>query len=97
MATIRRTREEWISLLKDMDASGMTQLEWCEANGINYDTMKEIRSRVAKGLPKTKKDPISKKAGWIKLAEKYPEDHKSSIQENTLEIRFGSVTITVSQ
>ena len=36
------------SLLSDMEISRQTQQQWCQFNNINYSTMKEMRSRIAK-------------------------------------------------
>ena len=38
MAKRKRTIEEWRRIIKDQEASGLTQIKWCEMHGINYDT-----------------------------------------------------------
>jgi hypothetical protein len=42
----RRTREDWKILIEDIAASGLTQKTWCAANNINYNTMREMKSKI---------------------------------------------------
>jgi len=74
MDATRRTREEWRTLLSDMESSGQTQQQWCLSNNINYSTMREMRYRIAKegSLVKAAAEPADKGTvppmDWIKIA-----------------------------
>jgi len=39
MAQIRRTKEEWIEIVREYRRSGKTLKEWCAVVGVNYKTM----------------------------------------------------------
>jgi hypothetical protein len=41
MSEIKRTNDEWRVLLAKQRASGLTQREWCLANGINLYTLRD--------------------------------------------------------
>ena len=96
MSTARRTREEWRELLGDMDASGLTQQQWCVANGINYNTMREMKSRLAKNENANAGRPIAESnTGWLRLEGTQPGPSKGKASPDSLEIRFGGVTVTM--
>jgi len=46
MPAAKRTRTEWISLIEEMKASGLTQPEWCKTRGINYKTMRSMKDKI---------------------------------------------------
>jgi hypothetical protein len=46
----RRSRKEWIVLLNEMSKSGLTQVEWCRQNNINYKTMRAMKDKIKKIL-----------------------------------------------
>ena len=52
MATTRRaatfyTAEEWISLIQDYRASGMTKRAWCQENGIGLSSLHRWEQRLS--------------------------------------------------
>jgi hypothetical protein len=73
MSVVKRTMEEWRALLAQQRASGQTQVQWCEVNGINPFTLRERASQLRRqdreaagkgGL----RDTVS--GGWVEIKPK---------------------------
>jgi len=75
-----------------MESSGMTQQQWCDTNNINYSTMREMKYRLAKEGCLTKTDTDT---DWVRLNTPTPKATISPGDESHLEIRFGSMTVTI--
>ena len=48
MAVARRTNDEWRALIDAQRGSGLSQTEWCKANGINKYTLRDRVSKLKK-------------------------------------------------
>ena len=97
MATIRRTNDEWRVLLSEQIASGQLQEDWCAANGINFNTMKDRAYRLKrmdkeqKPEPKHSKGSKATSAGWLEVKpEKLPK------QAANISIAYGGFIVTVA-
>lgn len=72
MSVKRRTNTEWRKLVAEYEASGMTQEQWCLANGINFYTFKDRAMRLRKMDEKGVVGPIFRskaKNGWVEVTE----------------------------
>lgn len=63
VTTVRKyiKREEWKTLIRECQASGMTVRAWCESNGIKeqtyYRNLKKLREELVKSLPAPIQEP----------------------------------------
>ena len=104
MTTNKRTNEEWRELITGQRAGGLTQAEWCAANGVNLYTFRDRSSRLNKlekekgqKSKQPKKDttdqnnPKKKTAGWLEIK-------SGDLIAKTAEIRIehGSFAVTVT-
>jgi recombination DNA repair RAD52 pathway protein len=96
MAAVRRSKEEWKTLLSDMDASPLTQKQWCFVNNVNYNTMREMKRKLSVGTPvvKTMLEDNSAK-DWLKLERRTPRATNKEKNPDRLEIRFNSMRVTI--
>ena len=68
MPTEKRTNEEWRGVLAEQRASGQSQREWCEANGVNLYTLRDRASRLKKMERESEpEEPETGSAGWIEI------------------------------
>jgi hypothetical protein len=85
-------------LIDEMATSGMTQRKWCEANGINYNTIKSIKwkDRVAARTTRIT-NPTSNtcEPGFIKLKGIASQADNKMYNHNLVKIHIGQVTITI--
>jgi hypothetical protein len=102
----RRTREDWKMLLEDMAASGLTQKAWCAANGINYSTMREMKSRIEdtadikqkgtrrhEGQTKRPQQPKDDRdTSWIRLPAPTPPQ---SCDHGAIRVHTGAFVLTI--
>ena len=70
MPKIKRTNDEWRTLLAEQRDSGQTQQDWCAANGINLHTLRDRSSRLKRQDREAadhtdRHDTIS--AGWVEV------------------------------
>ena len=43
-----RTKDEWLSLIQECRKSGMSDIQWCQLNGINHDSFYSAVKRLRK-------------------------------------------------
>ena len=67
--TARRTREEWIALINEMNASNLTQTEWCKSHNISYGTMRSMKKKIDSGTKRT----IAPKKSTRKTSDSAPQ------------------------
>ena len=101
MPAVKRTNDEWRVLLAEQRASGQTQPEWCEANGINLYTFRDRSSRLKKmyeaPAPEAKaakpEQSETASAGWMDITpDKLPEKDAGIIIERggfAVAVKFG--------
>jgi hypothetical protein len=96
MSTIRRTNDEWRVLIAEQRTSGLTQEDWCAANNININTMKDRGYRLKRMDKEPSQKPQRKETkiapiGWLEVkTEKLPK------QTTDINIRYGGFTVTVT-
>lgn len=70
MAKIKRTNEEWISLIEEHRMSGDALKKWCHAHGIRYSTMVDRISRLRKlGILQNPVEEKSIANNWVEVKE----------------------------
>jgi len=105
MSVKRRTNAEWRKLVAEYEASGMTQEQWCLANGINFYTFKDRAMRLRKMDEEGVVGPIFRpkaKNGWVEVtepassrtAESDPAEEPPSLGE--IRIVIGGFTVLVT-
>ena len=68
----KRSNAEWRKLVAEYESSGMTQEEWCLANGINYYTFKDRAWRLREMDERGVSGPIFRpnaKSKWVEIKE----------------------------
>jgi hypothetical protein len=99
--THKRTRQDWIDLIARCDGSGLTQAGFCQQNGLNLNTMHEMRRRIRRAAetgaqpkaadPQTKASPPG---GWVRLSP-ITDVVPPETDLPTIHIECGSVRITM--
>jgi len=67
MAVIKRTTEEWRSLLAEQQSSGQTQEEWCVAKGVNLYTMRDRARRIRRQDEKAASHAGLQSVDWLEV------------------------------
>ena len=109
---LRRTNEEWLSLIQQCRKSGMTDAQWCLNNGISrhtfYNAVKRLRKcsyEVPSRRPRDIYDLTSAKQDVVKVdiipdvlppKEALPEMAPHFDNSHMIEIRIGDVHISLS-
>ena len=57
MPAKKRAQSEWAELIAAQQASGLKQIEWCEANGVNYHTFLDRARRMRRKEPQVSGPP----------------------------------------
>jgi len=86
MGQKKRTLTEWVTIIGQQKASGLTQEAWCEANGINYHTFLD-RSRRMRRLQEQESRPVH----WVEARELMQPENAEMIH-----IEIGSFRVMVS-
>ena len=108
----RRTKEEWFSLIQQCRKSGMTDAQWCLANGISRYTFNNAIKRLRKCAyaipsrsPRDIYDLISSKQDVVKVdivsddplpGEMLPQVPSHLDNSHMIEITFGDIHISLS-
>jgi hypothetical protein len=104
MTTPRRTRAEWVQIIATQKASGLTQGQWCLQNGINANTFRAMRRKIAVDaadtMPPITTDVAELSTEWIRLDPKdtgipIPMKTKAQKPREGIEIRIGALLLTV--
>ena len=107
-----RTKEEWFSLIQECRKSGMTDAQWCLANGISRNTFNNAIKRLRKcsyaipsRSPRDIYDLTSSRQDVVKVdivsdvplpREVLPEASTHLDNSHMIEIAFGDVRISLS-
>ena len=97
MGTLKRTNEDWRTLITDQRNSGLSQATWCAANSINIYTFRNRASRQNKTDRKLKPkagQPAAATA-WMEIV---PERVPQKIAEKPVgvSIECGGFVVTVN-
>ena len=85
MPAKKRTEAEWEAIMAAQQASGLKQIEWCEANGVNYHTFLDRARRIRR-----KQGTQAQIPQWVE-ARPAPETQ----QRNPIHIELGSFRVIV--
>ena len=80
-----RTKDEWFSLIQECRRSGMTDAQWCIANGVNhysfYNAIKRLKAcSYVIPSPHRSRDIHDLKDGWFDKIIWFPEEPEELIQ-----------------
>ena len=70
MSVKKRSMNEWRELITQYEASGLTQEEWCAANGVNLHTMRDRARRLRQMDNQGGDDQVSKpkaRKNWVEV------------------------------
>ncbi len=96
MDAVRRSKDEWLEMISEQRASGLSIREWCESNEVNHNTMKDWARRLRKegSLAKGKPNPARRPSGSVPWVEAVPVSRPPSGGTEYL-VGVGGFAVTV--